>query len=85
MKINTLVGFAMGLRTVYVKDGNGQQISYRLTVMIRRTGISIEAGYYIAYVLFDGEWYEADDERMGHVSWPTLRSLRAYMLFYKRQ
>ena len=53
--------------------------------MIRHTGVSIEAGHYIAYALIDGEWYEANDERMGLVSWPIVRSLQAYMLFYQRQ
>ena len=53
--------------------------------MIRHAGVSIEAGHYIAYVLIDGEWYEANDERMGLVSWPIVRSLQAYMLFYQRQ
>ena len=58
---------------------------YRLTGMIRHTGVSIEAGHYIAYLLINGEWYEANDKHKGHVLWPTVRSLQAYMLFYERQ
>ena len=85
VKIHTLVEFTTELCTVCIKDGNGQPISYRLTGMIRHSGVSIEAGHYIAYVLIDGEWYEANDERMGLVSWPIVCSLQAYMLFYQRQ
>ena len=85
VKIHTLVEFTTELCTVCIKDGNGQPITYHLTGMIRHTGVSIEAGHYIAYVLIDGEWYEANDKRTGLVSWPTVCSLQAYMLFYQRQ
>ena len=85
VKIHTIVEFTTELCTVCIKDGNGQSISYRLTAMIRHSGVSIEAGHYIAYVLIDGEWYEANDKRMGLISWPTVRSQQAYMLFYQRQ
>ena len=85
VKIHTLVKFTTKLYTDCIRDGNGQQISYHLRSMIRHTGVSIELGYYIAYVLIDGEWYKADDTRMEHVSWPTVRSLQAYMLFSERQ
>ena len=77
--------FTTELCTVCIRDGNGQPITYRLTGMIRHTGVSIEAGHYIAYVLIDGDWYEANDESMRQVSWPTVRSLQAYMLLYQRQ
>ena len=85
VKIHTLVEFTNELCTVCINDGNGQAITYHLTGMIRHTGVSIEAGHYIAYVHIDGEWYEANDERVGLVSWPTVSSLQAYMLFYQRQ
>ena len=85
VKIQTLVEFTTELSTDWIIDGNGQQIRYRLTGMIRHTGSSIAAGHYIAYVLIDGNWYEANDERMGLVTWATVRSLQAYMLFYERQ
>ena len=68
-----------------IRDENGEQITYRLTGMIRHTGYSIAAGHYIAYVLIDGDWYEANDECVRLVSWPTVRSLQAYMLFYESQ
>ena len=82
VKIHTLVEFTTELSTVCIKDGNGQPISYRLTGMIRHARVSIEAGHYIAYVLIDGEWYEAHDDRMGLVSWPVVCSLQAYMKHY---
>ena len=77
--------FTTELSTDCIRDGNGQPITYRLTGMIRHTGVSIEAGHYIAYVLIDGDWYEANDESMRQVSWPTVRSLQAYILLYQRQ
>ena len=85
VKIKTLVEFTTELSTVCIRDGNGEQSTYRLTGMIRHTGYSIASGHYIAYVLIDGEWIEANDESMLLVSWPTVRSLQAYMLFYERQ
>ena len=85
VKIQTLVEFTTELRTVCIRDGNGQEISYRLTGMIRHRGVSIAAGHYIAYVLIDGVWFEADDDAMEHVSWARVRSLQAYLLFYERQ
>ena len=85
VKIQTLVELTTELSTDWIIDGNGQQIRYRLTGMIRHTGSSIAAEHYIAYVLIDGNWYEANDERMGLVTWATVRSLQAYMLFYERQ
>ena len=85
LKIQTLVEFTTELSTECIRDETGQQISYRLTGMIRHNGASIEAGHYTAYVLIDGDWYEADDTRMTHISWPTVRSQQAYLLFYERQ
>ena len=84
VKIKTLVEFTTELSTVCIRDGNGEQSTYRLTGMIRHTGYSIASGHYIAYVLIDGDWIEANDESMGLVSWPTVRSLEAYLLFYER-
>ena len=74
--------FATELSTEYIRDDNGQ---YRLTGMIRHTGDSIASGHYIAYLLIDGNWYEANDSVMKQVSWQTVRSLQAYMMFYQRQ
>ena len=85
VKIKTLVEFTTELSTLCIRDTNGEQINYRLTGMIRHRGYSIAAGHFIAYVLIDGGWYEANDESMGLVSWPTVRSLEAYLLFYERQ
>ena len=73
------------LSTGCIRDDNGQEITYRLTGMIRHKGPSIAAGHYLAYVLIDGDWYEANDKRTRQVSWPTVRSMQAYMLFYERQ
>ena len=52
--------------------------------MIRHTGTSIGSGHYIAYVLIDGKWYEADDELMTEVSWQSICTLHVYILFYER-
>ena len=85
VKIQTHVEFTMELSTACLRDENGEQITYRLTGMITHKGYSIAAGHYIAYVLIDGDWYEANDECVRLVSWPTVRSLQAYMLIYQSQ
>ena len=83
-KIDTFVEFPTEFTIEYIRDVNGQQMSYRLTGMIRHTGSSIESGHYIAYVLIDGSWYEANDAQMTEVSWQTIRKLQVYVLFYER-
>ena len=60
-KIDTFVHFPIHFTTEYIRDGNGRQLSYRLTGMIVHKGPSIAEGHYIAYVLIDGNWYEAND------------------------
>ena len=83
-KIDTFVEFLTELTTEHIRDRNGQQMRYRLSGMIRHTGSSIASGHYIAYVLIDGHWYEANDSSMRQVSWQTVRRLQVYMLFYER-
>ena len=84
-KIHTFVEFTTELSTDYIRDDNGQPMKYRLTGMIRHTGDSIASGHYIAYLHIEGNWYEANDSVMKQVSWQTVRSLQAYMMFYQRQ
>ena len=84
-KIHTVVEFTTELSTDYIRDDNGQPMRYRLTGMIRHTGDSIASGHYIAYLLIDGNWYEANDSVIKQVSWQTVRSLQTYMMFYQRQ
>ena len=84
-KIHTFVQFTTELSTECIRDDNGQPMEYRLTGMIRHTGSSIARGHYIASLLIDGNWYEANDTTMKQVSWQAVRSLQAYMLFYERK
>ena len=84
-KIHTIEEFTTELSIAYIRDDNGQPMKYRLTGMIRHTGDSIASGHYIAYLLIDGNWYEANDIVMKQVSWQTVRSLQAYMMLYQRQ
>ena len=83
-KIDTLVSFSTELRTVHIRDGNGQQMRYRLTGMIELTGASIAGGHYIAYFSINGTWFEANDSHIRELSWETVRALQAYVLFYER-
>ena len=75
--------FTTELTSEYFRDGNGQQMRYRLTGMIRHTGPTIRSGHYISYVFIDGNWYEANDTVMTEVSWQTVRTFNCYMLFYE--
>ena len=72
------------LTTEHIRDMNGLQMRYRLVGIIRHTGPPIQFGHYIAYVLIDGSWYEANDRIMTQVSWETVRRLQVYRLFYER-
>ena len=83
-KIDKFVAFPTELRAAHIKDGNGQQIRYRLTGMIEHTGASIAGGHYIAHFSIDGSWLEANDSRVRELSWETVRALQAYGLFYQR-
>ena len=83
VKIETFVEFQTELTTDYIRGRNGQQMRYWLTGVICHTGLTMASGHYIAYVLIDGDWYEANDRRMTQVSWQTVRRLQVYMLFYE--
>ena len=83
-EIVTFLKFTTELRTVHIRDGNGQQMRYRLTGIIRHSGESIAHGHYIAYFSINGKWFEANDSHIRELSWETVRSLRAYVLFYQR-
>ena len=83
-KIDAFVQFSTDFVTNYITDENGQQVTYRLTGLILHTGFSIEEGHYLAYLLIDGNWYEANDKYMTEVSWQKVRQLNVYILFYQR-
>ena len=83
-KIHTFVQFNTELATEHIRDTNGQQMRYRLVGIIRHSGPSIEFGHYIAYVLIDDRWYEANDTAMTQVSWQIVSRTQVYMLFYER-
>ena len=82
-KINTFVEFTTKLTTEHIRDTNGQQMRYLLVGIIRHSGPSIEFGHYIAYVLNDGSWYEANDAIMTQFSWQIVSRIQVYMLFYE--
>ena len=83
-KIHTFVEFPAELSTAHIRDGHGQQMTYRLTGVITHTGSSIANGHYIAYVQISGKWYEANDTFIRELSWDTVRALQVYVLFYER-
>ena len=83
-KIHTFVGFTTELRTVHIRDGNGQQMTYRLTGVIKHEGSSILGGHYIAYFSINGKWYEANDSIVKEVDWEVVRTLQVYVLFYEQ-
>ena len=83
-KIHTFVQCNTELTTDHIRDTNGQQMTYRLVGIIRHSGPSIEFGHYIAYVLIDDSWYEANDTTMTQVSWQIVSRVQVYMLFYER-
>ena len=83
-KIHSFVDFPAELTTDHIRDGHGQQMRYRLSGYIRHTGSSIANGHYIAYFQITGKWYEADDSFIRELSWDTVRTLEAYVLFYER-
>ena len=82
-KIDTFVNFSTELTTEYIRNGNGQLLSYRLMGVIILKESSIAEGHYISYVLIKGTWYQADDTIMTEVSSQTLSTLQAYILFYE--
>ena len=83
-KIHSFVEFTEELSTEHIRDGNGQQMRYRLTGFITHNGSSIAEGHYIAYVRIGGKWYKANDRFITELSWDTVRALQVYVLFYER-
>ena len=82
-KIHSFVEFPAELTTEHIRDGYGQHMRYRLSGYIRHTGSSMASGHYIAYFQITGK-YEADDSFIRELSWDTVRTLEAYVLFYER-
>ena len=81
-KIDAFVKFPTELTTEHIRSGDGH-LSFRLMGIIAHKGSTIAAGHYIAYILIEGIWYEADDRRMTRVSRQRVSSLEAYILFYQ--
>ena len=82
-KIDAFVKFPTELTTEHIRSGDGHFLRYRLRGVIAHKGPSIAAGHFMAYILIQGIWYEADDRRMTRVSRQRVSSLEAYILFYQ--
>ena len=75
--------FPTELNTGHIRSGDGNILTFQLMGIIAHKGASIAAGHFLAYVLIEGIWYEADDRRMTRVSRQRVSSLEAYILFYQ--
>ena len=82
-KIDAFVKFPTELNTGHIRSGDGNLLSFQLMGIIAHEGSSIAAGHFLAYILIEGIWYEADDRRMTRVSRQRVSSLEAYILFYQ--
>ena len=83
-KTESFVGFTTELGSEHIRDGNGQQMIYRLTGLIAHVGPSIAAGHYISYFASNGKWYEANDSLVTEIDWEIVRKLQAYLFFYQQ-
>ena len=82
-KIDAFVKFPTELNTGHIRSGDGNLLSFQLMGIIAHEGSSIAAGHFLAYILIEGIWHEADDRRMTRVSRQRVSSLEAYILFYQ--
>lgn len=55
---------------------------YRLYAVSVHIG-GLESGHYVAYIEFEGNWYECDDSQVSRVSRETALTQDAYLLFYQ--
>ena len=82
-KIDAFVKFPTELNTGHIRSEDGNLLSFQLMGIIAHEGSSIAAGHFLAYILIEGIWFEADDRRMTRVSRQRVSSLEAYILFYQ--
>ena len=83
-KIEDFVKFPLQLRLKYISAGNEEHHFYNITGVVLHKGATISSGHYIAYVLADGVWIEADDSITQEVSWENVSNKNVYLLFYVR-
>ena len=57
---------------------------HQLTGVVVHEGSSTSVGHYVAYVLADDQWLEANDCSICEVSWEYVSTKEAYLLFYVR-
>ena len=61
-----------------------QQHMFTLFGVIVHFGDTLRSGHYKAYIKTQSRWREYDDEFVNVVSWNFVKSLHAYVLFYKK-
>ena len=80
-KIDDFVRFPSKLRLNFASVGNGE---HHLTGVVVHEGSSLRVGHYVAYVLADDQWLEANDCSIRKVSWEYVSTKEAYLLLYVR-
>ncbi|XP_068026635.1 ubiquitin carboxyl-terminal hydrolase 36-like [Melanerpes formicivorus] len=70
----------------YMSVRRRDPVLYSLYAVLLHSGHSCHAGHYYCYVkASDGQWYRADDERVGSAApQEVLQQQQAYLLFYQR-
>ena len=58
--------------------------SYRLYAISVHIG-RLESGHYVAYIEFEGNWYECNDSHVSRVTRETALRQEAYLLFYQAE
>ena len=81
-KIEKYVRFPTQISIRYNIDGNEYNTQYRIMGIIVHIGTSIQAGHYIAFIRAGEKWFKMNDHIVSAVQWQTVRTKKAYILFY---
>ena len=83
-KIHDHVKFNQTLSTEEVSLPGQQQHMFTLFGVIVHFGNTLKSGHYKAFIKTQSRWREFNDELVNLVTWNIVKSLQAYVLFYRK-
>ena len=84
VKITDKVAFQQNISLRDIPNTVHPDIQYRLISIVVHRGQRLESGHYVSYFKQANEWKEADDRNITTVTWPRVKEMQAFLLFYEK-
>ena len=84
VKIPDKVAFKQNISLRDIPNTVHPDIKYRLISIVVHRGQRLESGHYVSYFKQANEWKEADDRNITTVTWPRVKEMQAFVLFYEK-